>query len=113
MASWGIGMTGNGRHSYRSERQCAGLEARDFDASALSMSWKRRGRFRQPPGTARPAGHAGRRAFGPQGAGDGPPRCRSEEHTSELQSLMRISYAVFCLNKKNINIILLKNTSPK
>src|SRR3546814_2646568 len=30
---------------------------------------------------------------------------RSEEHTSELQSLMRISYAVFCLKKK-------KNTSP-
>src|SRR3546814_7273061 len=29
---------------------------------------------------------------------------RSEEHTSELQSLMRISYAVFCLKKKNINI---------
>src|SRR3546814_5700999 len=28
---------------------------------------------------------------------------RSEEHTSELQSLMRISYAVFCLNKKKIN----------
>src|SRR3546814_8739329 len=29
---------------------------------------------------------------------------RSEEHTSELQSLMRISYAVFCLKKKNKNI---------
>src|SRR3546814_5225640 len=28
---------------------------------------------------------------------------RSEEHTSELQSLMRISYAVFCLKKKNIS----------
>src|SRR3546814_7310061 len=28
------------------------------------------------------------------------PTARSEEHTSELQSLMRISYAVFCLNKK-------------
>src|SRR3546814_8633345 len=28
------------------------------------------------------------------------PRERSEEHTSELQSLMRISYAVFCLKKK-------------
>src|SRR3546814_9026420 len=28
-------------------------------------------------------------------------RQRSEEHTSELQSLMRISYAVFCLKKKN------------
>src|SRR3546814_5555145 len=30
-----------------------------------------------------------------------PPDLRSEEHTSELQSLMRISYAVFCLKKKN------------
>src|SRR3546814_10891911 len=29
------------------------------------------------------------------------PHVRSEEHTSELQSLMRISYAVFCLKKKN------------
>src|SRR3546814_1627724 len=31
------------------------------------------------------------------------PAERSEEHTSELQSLMRISYAVFCLKKKNTN----------
>src|SRR3546814_4262919 len=31
----------------------------------------------------------------------GPLLDRSEEHTSELQSLMRISYAVFCLKKKN------------
>src|SRR3546814_8458124 len=31
------------------------------------------------------------------------PSKRSEEHTSELQSLMRISYAVFCLNKKLSN----------
>src|SRR3546814_1920256 len=30
---------------------------------------------------------------------------RSEEHTSELQSLMRISYAVFCLKKKNKQLI--------
>src|SRR3546814_10454766 len=30
-------------------------------------------------------------------------RERSEEHTSELQSLMRISYAVFCLNKHTLN----------
>src|SRR3546814_1240953 len=29
---------------------------------------------------------------------------RSEEHTSELQSLMRISYAVFCLTKKHTNM---------
>src|SRR3546814_10697419 len=32
------------------------------------------------------------------------PKRRSEEHTSALQSLMRISYAVFCLQKKNKNI---------
>src|SRR3546814_3265458 len=32
--------------------------------------------------------------------GAGAPKSRSEEHTSELQSLMRISYAVFCLKKK-------------
>src|SRR3546814_6453788 len=35
-----------------------------------------------------------------QASGDGEVRERSEEHTSELQSLMRISYAVFCLKKK-------------
>src|SRR3546814_6519210 len=34
---------------------------------------------------------------------------RSEEHTSELQSLMRISYAVFCLKKKKKNTRLTKN----
>src|SRR3546814_974051 len=33
--------------------------------------------------------------------GDQPAPIRSEEHTSELQSLMRISYAVFCLKTKN------------
>src|SRR3546814_1436005 len=33
----------------------------------------------------------------------GNPELRSEEHTSELQSLMRTSYAVFCLKKKNHN----------
>src|SRR3546814_1750391 len=42
-----------------------------------------------PPGTARGAGASSSRVS------------RSEEHTSELQSLMRISYAVFCLKKKN------------
>src|SRR3546814_8172150 len=43
-----------------------------------------------------PVGCAARRA-------DVDTQPRSEEHTSELQSLMRISYAVFCLKKKNIN----------
>src|SRR3546814_6612160 len=35
---------------------------------------------------------------------------RSEEHTSELQSLMRISYAVFCLKKKKYNTHIKKHT---
>src|SRR3546814_8469029 len=65
-------------------------------------------------GPDRPAGGQGGGAPGlPGGAGAGrgarlrgllPGRvvgARSEEHTSELQSLMRISYAVFCLKKKN------------
>src|SRR3546814_7809615 len=38
---------------------------------------------------------------------------RSEEHTSELQSLMRISYAVFCLQKTNIIISYNQNKSSK
>src|SRR3546814_2333163 len=39
----------------------------------------------------------------PRGASGRFERVRSEEHTSELQSLMRISYAVFCLKKKKKN----------
>src|SRR3546814_1377283 len=46
-------------------------------------------------GSKPPRGKAGRGQAGHQG--------RSEEHTSELQSLMRISYDVFCLKKKNKN----------
>src|SRR3546814_7404838 len=46
--------------------------------------------------------------------GDKKRRERSEEHTSELQSLMRISYAVFCLKKKKRNKIStpMTNTDP-
>src|SRR3546814_3647607 len=56
-------------------------------------------------GPAESRGQAAAKA--PSDAFDGAPRSyaevpkRSEEHTSELQSLMRISYAVFCLKKKN------------
>src|SRR3546814_1752397 len=39
------------------------------------------------------------------GANRWPPRRRSEEHTSELKSLIRISYTVFCLNKKQSLIL--------
>src|SRR3546814_4458022 len=45
---------------------------------------------------------AGKREFVRARQADGA-RKRSEEHTSELQSLMRISYAVFCLKKKKQN----------
>src|SRR3546814_8520953 len=41
-------------------------------------------------------------SYGPDLPGE--PTLRSEEHTSELQSLMRISYAVFCLKKKQQHI---------
>src|SRR3546814_4448987 len=41
--------------------------------------------------------------FGGSADADGRHGDRSEEHTSELQSLMRISYAVFCLKKKKLN----------
>src|SRR3546814_7482076 len=41
------------------------------------------------------------------------PVSRSEEHTSELQSLLRISYAVFCLKKKNHNSSANDNTTPR
>src|SRR3546814_6507256 len=61
----------------------------------------------------RAGGHgsvAGRRFTGARlGRGNGIGRVlRSEEHTSELQSLMRISYAVFCLKKKKTD----KQTTP-
>src|SRR3546814_4747331 len=45
----------------------------------------------------------GRRALGPHRVRRRKLTQRSEEHTSELQSLMRISYAVFCLKKKKQN----------
>src|SRR3546814_7970711 len=52
----------------------------------------------------RHAVHAGRRIGVVEPAGQFFPDAahRSEEHTSELQSLMRISYAVFCLKKKKL-----------
>src|SRR3546814_4459864 len=52
----------------------------------------RRAPRRRPTGTPSTSGNS---------ATGNSTRRRSEEHTSELQSLMRISYAVFCLKKKN------------
>src|SRR3546814_7631160 len=61
-------------------------------ATAIAPWWCRRPDSR----SAHPAGGTVRRRCAPRHS-----RRRSEEHTSELQSLMRISYAVFCLKKKN------------
>src|SRR3546814_9811147 len=55
-------------------------------------------RRRPPTGLIHQLGEQRREEFAPALAGEE----RSEEHTSELQSLMRISYAVFSLKKKNI-----------
>src|SRR3546814_6522487 len=64
--------------------------------------------FEQAPARLSPRAHArvcrrwshARGCGGPAPGGQWP--ARSEEHTSELQSLMRISYAVFCLKKKKM-----------
>src|SRR3546814_8055653 len=61
----------------------------------------RRGRRPPPRGSGRPQAPLGQDAVDRQRLHHR--RVRSEEHTSELQSLKRISYAVFCLKKKNKN----------
>src|SRR3546814_10743155 len=64
--------------------------------SSSERAWAlRRAAAKSVPGSAQTGRRRVRRR---QRAGSGSPR--SEEHTSELQSLMRISYAVFCLKKK-------------
>src|SRR3546814_2327077 len=58
-------------------------------------------RLRRRPGESRRGGRGASEEGVQERHGEfQPPRVRSEEHTSELQSLMRISYAVFCLKKK-------------
>src|SRR3546814_9391035 len=62
------------------DREIAAVDRLDVEQRARALAQRRQ------------VVDVGRGAFG-----------RSEEHTSELQSLMRISYAVFCLKKKNTN----------
>src|SRR3546814_5432305 len=89
------------------ERASASAPARAIRYIGILHAW-------EPPG-----GGGNRLSYGRMGLGNVPEKAvpaqdrargqipaprgmhsRSEEHTSELQSLMRISYAVFCLNKK-------------
>src|SRR3546814_4557775 len=75
----------------------------DRDRDARTIFARRQCRGRHGPDARddpEPVGRAEAR-HGATWASDGQCGQRSEEHTSELQSLMRISYAVFCLKKKN------------
>src|SRR3546814_10219021 len=96
---------------FRSVGQIASLGARRADDPATHTP---RGNPHRAAGASpiRRADQHRRRAvrdhWAPSRGNDGH-RGRSEEHTSELQSLMRISYAVFCLKKKNTN----KQIKPK
>src|SRR3546814_4377402 len=84
----------------------AALEVRDLD---LAVGVERAGFVDRGGGQRRGGqGRQQQRQEEAEGHGDGSVQVgmvvvRSEEHTSELQSLMRISYAVFCLKKKKIN----------
>src|SRR3546814_4874775 len=82
-----------------------------LDAGDVQIEGRRRRRARRPmagarrkgpPQTARREGRPGADRRYPGRAVPG--QQRSEEHTSELQSLMRISYAVFCLKKKKTQL---------
>src|SRR3546814_4864720 len=78
-------------HRHRNGRNRRRERARCPSATSATTAFRHALRGRQ-------AGK--RRIFRQDGSRLRPIRTRSEEHTSELQSLMRISYAVFCLKKK-------------
>src|SRR3546814_1299607 len=85
------------------DRRSTGKTRRD----AVRRAWKAAQPMRDidarpPPAAARPQKPADTLVHG-QGVARPEHVLRSEEHTSELQSLMRISYAVFCLKKKKRN----------
>src|SRR3546814_3994307 len=83
---------GIGRHRARGLQQARPAGTADQDSPVEHCGAGRE------PGAGRPFGRGGP---------------RSEEHTSELQSLMRISYAVFCLKKKKKNSKLTHMTKPR
>src|SRR3546814_3995203 len=72
---------------------CTGLDEQGTDLLAKAVQWVREPLAGLTASTGEPLGeHCAEVVL---------ILARSEEHTSELQSLMRISYAVFCLKKKN------------
>src|SRR3546814_5329876 len=85
---------------FRSHRAARGRRSRTERPQERARAGDRRGRARRA-GAALSRGRRRRDHWH-----------RSEEHTSELQSLMRISYAVFCLKKKKNKIIQLNTNDP-
>src|SRR3546814_5719214 len=80
---------GRAAHARRADLHDRGYRTRRVDPEREVLQAEAKALRRPEPAEAR----AGRRTGERHGS-------RSEEHTSELQSLMRISYAVFCLKKK-------------
>src|SRR3546814_3605226 len=89
---------GHGAHRRRPENSCGFVERQNRESFIADDRYHRRDQYYR---------QAGRPPFARYHFGDRRhaqswvDSRRSEEHTSELQSLMRISYAVFCLNTKN------------
>src|SRR3546814_5570579 len=81
-------------------RPGATLRALEFHVSGRRWGYAHRA-ARLPPRRFRCVAHRARQLRPPSSPMDA--AVRSEEHTSELQSLMRTSYAVFCLKKKKTN----------
>src|SRR3546814_4989885 len=75
-----------------------GIEARQIRTARVDQNFATTRLLAQP--RRKVHRRTDRGVFKPRRRADHANRDRSEEHTSELQSLMRISYAVFCLKKK-------------
>src|SRR3546814_3667792 len=104
-----VGVRGSrpwGRKHRRQPFDALVLERRQSDQRIAATLEKQRTHARRTdPATAKCQRRTRERAGRPVAPGEPAPETatqggRSEEHTSELQSLMRISYAVFCLKKK-------------
>src|SRR3546814_4292953 len=103
MAEAIIGNDGRDRRKQangRGEQRLCNAGRYDGQAAILFRSDRREAAHDAPDGAEQP--HEGRDAAYCR-------KHRSEEHTSELQSLMRISYAVFCLKKKKTQTQIMNN----
>src|SRR3546814_1899304 len=78
----------------------SGLRMKLPDTNRRLARWSKNTSSGTRPGTATTRHPVARISRSDNSSKSGIPGLRSEEHTSELQSLMRISYAVFCLKKK-------------